>query len=219
MEERSPHPASIARPFVVLTALLASCAGAGGGAPGTDSAPELRIRLAHGSEAERATADALRRVVSQHDVARWIFTDSVLIDETAIPHSHPVLTIHTRHLGEDERLLSTFLHEQFHWPLSERDGVREATMDDHRARWPDVPAGSPDGARDERSTYLHLIVCDLELGAMADLIGRDAAEELMRGWTHYRWIYRTVVDDPAVRRINARHGLVATDLVVGSGRR
>lgn len=33
----------------------------------------------------------------------------------AIPYSHPVLTLHTRHLKDDLALLSTFVHEEYHW--------------------------------------------------------------------------------------------------------
>ena len=39
----------------------------------------------------------------------------MLIDEHAIPHSDPVLTLHTRYLHDDDGLVSAFLHEQMHW--------------------------------------------------------------------------------------------------------
>src|SRR5262245_52213072 len=76
---------------------------------------KIEISLKNGSRAEIKTRDQLQRLLRTYDLSKWIFTKSILIDEKAIPHSHPVLTIHTRHLKDDELLLSTFVHEQLHW--------------------------------------------------------------------------------------------------------
>lgn len=46
---------------------------------------------------------------------RWIRTRDVVVEEKAIPHSHPVLTLNTQYLKNDNALLATFIHEQFHW--------------------------------------------------------------------------------------------------------
>jgi len=48
------------------------------------------------------------RILASYDLSRYTFTYQVIIDEKAIPHSHPVLTLHTRHLGSDEQFLSKF---------------------------------------------------------------------------------------------------------------
>jgi len=56
----------------------------------------LSISLKHGDAKERATQSQLERLQSQYDLTQWIFTTSVVIDEDAIPHSHPILTLHTR---------------------------------------------------------------------------------------------------------------------------
>ncbi len=49
------------------------------------------------------------------DLDRWILTRRVLIDQTQTPHSHPILTIHTRYIGNETGLTAMFLHEQLHW--------------------------------------------------------------------------------------------------------
>lgn len=170
--------------------------------------PELQIRLEHGSEAEALTRDQLLRLVREYDVGRWLFTRTIRIDERQIPHSHPVLTLHTRHLGDDMHLLSTFIHEQFHWFVAERDAQRDSAIGEFRAKWPEVPVGDGRGARDEFSTYLHLIVCDMELQGMERLVGRDRAVATLDGITHYRWIYDRVLSDPAVREVTRRWGFI-----------
>lgn len=170
---------------------------------------QLEVRLANGTDSEEATRAQLLRLVEEYDVSDWLYTREVVIDETRIPHSHPVLTLHTRHLGDDRHLLATFLHEQFHW-LEEGETLSRfrAAMHDFEELYPDVPTSAEGGARDETSTYRHLLVCDLELQAMARLIGEPAARELLASITHYEWIYDRVLRDPRVRQVAERHGFM-----------
>ena len=76
---------------------------------------EIKISLANDTKDEQQTKEQLQRLLASYDLKKWIVTKSILIDEKAIPHSHPVLTLSTRHLKDDELLLSTFVHEQMHW--------------------------------------------------------------------------------------------------------
>ncbi len=196
----------------VVTATALAAAGAGCGAQ------ELDVRLAHRSEAEADTRDQLLRLASDHDMGAWLYTREVLIDETEIPHSHPVLTLHTRHLGDDDMLLSTFVHEEFHWlEDGETLGAFRDAMEDFAELYPDAPGREGGGARDVESTYRHLVVCDLELQAMTRLLGEPEARDLIGRITHYEWIYERVLDDPRVREVNEAHGFVL-DRLPGAGR-
>lgn len=199
------HPSS---PGPALVCLLLSTATAA--LPATAQmeplSERIEIALEHDSERERATRDQLRRVLADYDVERWTFTERVRIAQDEIPHSHPVLTLHTRALGAPVQQLSTYLHEQFHWWVAADPEAEEAAIAAFRERFPQVPAGGPEGARDEYSTYLHLIVCDLEYQAMADQVGEAAAREILEASTHYTWIYHTVLNDPTVREVNLAHG-------------
>jgi hypothetical protein len=144
--------------------------------------------------------------VDRYDVGGWIRTRRVQVEEGTIPHSHPVLTLHTRHRGDDHALLATFLHEQFHW-LEEGNPDFRGAMKRFAEIWPEAPAGSPRGGRDRESTYRHLVVCDLELQAMERLVGTDRAREVLGANRHYTWIYRTVLEDPRVREVNRAYGM------------
>ncbi len=166
---------------------------------------ELLITLERDSERERATAEQLRRVLEDYEVTQWIRTWRVHIDERVIPHSHPVLTLHARHLSDDHGLLATFLHEQFHW-LEEGNADFRAAMDAFAAAYPNAPAGAPEGARDLESTYRHLLVCDLEFQAMSVLVGEKQAREVLSANRHYTWIYDRVLNDRRVREIATAHG-------------
>ena len=79
-----------------------------------------------------------------------------------------------------------------------------------RTIFPNAPAGPPDGARDEESTYLHLLVNVLEYAAVAELLGELRARQVMEFWAtdHYRWIYRQVLTEGRkIREVMIKHGL------------
>ncbi len=182
------------------------------GAPATAQlAPDtLEIYAVHGSAAELDVVAQLRDVAARHDLRDWEVTPVVRIDETQIPHSHPALTIHTRHRNDPDGLLAVYLHEQFHWwvGVGDRRVALDAAMADLRAAFPDAPTSGPEGARGEYSTYLHLVVCHLEYQAVRATIGEERARAALLANRHYTWIYRTVLDDPRVTAILELHGFV-----------
>ncbi len=171
----------------------------------------ISIALKSGGKEEQQTKDQLQRILQTYDVARWVFTRSVLIDEKAIPHSHPVLTLSTRHLKDDELLLSTFLHEQIHWFLSQNHNKTEEAKRELRVMFPRAPVSFPEGASNEESTYLHLIVIYLEYRAVRETLGELKARQVMEFWAadHYTWIYKTVLERPRdIGNIVFKHKLV-----------
>jgi len=155
----------------------------------------LEITLKQGTPDEARTRDQLQRLLATYDLSPWIYTKSIVVDERAIPFSHPVLTIHTRHAKDDELLLSTFVHEQLHWFIAARPDETEQAIADLRKLFPSVPAGGTTGARDEYSTYLHLLVCYLERQAVLRVLGELKTKQVVDFWAtdHYTWVYQTVI--------------------------
>ncbi len=170
----------------------------------------VAIELSHHTPGEQAEAERLRHLLDRFDVTPWLFTRRVLIDETAIPHSHPVLTVGYGDHGDDNLLLSNFVHEQLHWWFVAHQPQTDAAIAELRERFPRVPVGAPDGAADEHSSYLHLLVIDLEYQADKALLGDKQAADVMRFWKgdHYRALYQLILDsEDVVGRIIARHDL------------
>lgn len=160
---------------------------------------DLKITVANSAAAEQQTKVQLERLLRTYDISKWIATKSIVIDEkTGIPHSHPVLTLNTRHLKDDELLVSTFVHEQMHWFVIQEGRDIDAAIVEFKKMFPDAPAGPPEGARDLNSTYLHIGVVYLEYRALRELMGELKAKQVMEFWAtdHYRWIYRTVLERP-----------------------
>lgn len=156
---------------------------------------KLDISLKSGSHAEIQTRKQLQRLLKTYDLSKWIFTKSILIDEKSIPHSHPVLTLRTRYLKDDDLLLSTFVHEQIHWFLVQNDNETQEAIKELRALFPTVPVGFPEGSEDEEGAYLHLLVNYLEYRADRELLGELRARQVMDFWAtdHYTWVYKTVL--------------------------
>ena len=169
--------------------------------------PSLTVRLAHDSEAEKVTRDQLLELARRYDLSPWVRTTEILIDERQTPHSHPVLTLHTRYIDDDDGLVAVFLHEQLHWVAIEKEDATERAIARFREMFPDLPATAEGGARDDRSTLLHLVVCDLELAAATAVLGEETARTVLGANTHYQWIYRQVLENPAVREVTTEAGL------------
>jgi hypothetical protein len=164
--------------------------------PAQTNSVQLEINLKNDDSRERQTKEQLQRLVAKYDVSNWVFTRKVIIESGVIPHSHPTLTLSTRHLKDDDLLLSTFVHEQFHWYLGEKAKETEEAYKELKTIFPKVPAGFPEGGNDEESTYIHIFVCYLEYQAVKELLGELRASQVMEFWAtdHYTWIYKTVLE-------------------------
>jgi hypothetical protein len=197
-------PCAPNRPLLATLAAIALCATLPPAA-----AAQVTIELASNTGLEQRGREQLERLLRTHDLSPWYFTRTVRIESHVIPHSHPVLTLNTRWLQNDTAQVATFIHEQLHWFLVEREAATEAAIADLRRMFPEVPAQKPEGAKDEESTYLHLLVCTLELDGTARIFGEAAARRTLEAWKHYTWVYRQVLDRPeALRQVLRSHGLV-----------
>ncbi|HEY8023463.1 MAG TPA: hypothetical protein VIF60_02775 [Burkholderiaceae bacterium] len=174
--------------MLLITALLLSNA--------VRAEAPLEISYAHNAVNELRAGEQLNRLVQTYDLSKWLVTKKVVIDNEAIPHSHPVLTLHARHLRDDELLLSTLVHEQMHWYIAAHRHDAEGAIAELRTLYPDIPVGFPQGSNDAEGNYEHLLVVSLEWRANRELLGELRARQVMEFWAtdHYTWIYRTILD-------------------------
>ncbi len=169
---------------------------------------QLQIDTKNNTDNEKAVIPLVEDLLSTYNLDKWIFTDKVRIEAYAIPHSHPILTLNTRYGEEDkDQLLATFIHEQLHWYVDAKEESEKNAIATFRKKYKDVPYKNKAGARDEYSTYLHLIVCYLEYRSMASLIGEEKAKQLMWNQTHYTWIYNKIIEDKEyIGKVVAKNG-------------
>ena len=186
-----------ARSFVVAVGLLLGVVATGA------QSPTLSVELAHNSPNEQRAKDQLERLLKEYDLSRWIFTKKIRIEQFVQPHSHPVLTLNTRSVTNDRRVLANFVHEQIHWFLTGKSGNTKKAIAGVKRLYPDAPdTPAKGGAANRESTYLHLIVCQLEFESIRTLLGAEQAAAVIRetitdgqSGLGYYWIYQKVLDD------------------------
>jgi hypothetical protein len=157
---------------------------------------QVQITTVNGSPNELKIKSDLEALHNQFDLTPWIYTQKVQVDDGArTPHSHPILTMSTQpeYLASKTKLLSTYLHEQFHWHVIING---KPTKEAFRARikefFPNFKTRQPFGSGDAGGTLSHIIVCYLEYIALSELIGQDKALENISTNGYYTWVYETV---------------------------
>lgn len=197
-----------------LVLLVISSAAAASNVADVSSRAGFEIHLAGVNEREKIVAEELIALAEMHDLSPWLFTGQVRIESGVIPHSHPTLTLNTRHFGNPNQLLAVFLHEQIHRFLAtpENRTQLEGAIGDLRAMYPEVPDARSGGAANEYSTYLHLLVNWLEFDALSGLLGPTEAQQVLEHKDIYEWIYSKVLTDTSeLEGVVARHGLLVTN--------
>lgn len=173
--------------------------------------PRTEATLTFAVDEEAQARQQLQRLLVDYDLDPWIFTTRIKIAAGEIPHSHPILTLNTRHLDDDVRQLSTFLHEQMHWyeESDEHAAAVDRAIEDLRQMYPDPPDHEEIGTRSEYSTYLHLVVNWLTFDALRHLLGEEEARTLTDENNIYRWVnQRVLADTDAIGAILDTHGLL-----------
>lgn len=172
------------------------------------AADPVSIQLAHHTQREMQTAQTLKQVLNSYDLHKYIFTRVVVIEERAMNHAFPVLTLNVRFADSPDELLSSFVHEQLHWYLRDHDSQQKAAIAELRQMYPNAPVGLPEGADSAYSTYGHLVDCYLEIVADRELIGPKRTDEVIKNKPWYTWIYKTILrDEGKIRAVVQEHGL------------
>jgi hypothetical protein len=170
--------------------------------------PAVTIELAHGTPREQSAKQTLEQVLASYDLKKYTFTRKVIIEQGAINHAFPTLTLNAAFADLPDQILSTFIHEQLHWHLRTRDSQQRAAIMELRSLYPRVPVGLPAAAETDYSTYGHLIDCYLEIVADRELLGAERTEAVIRAKPWYTWIYTTVLaDEKRIAGVVDRHQL------------
>jgi hypothetical protein len=159
------------------------------------AADAIDIQTSHHSARELQEKAELEQLLKKYDVSKYTFTRTVVIEERAMNHAFPTLTLNVHFLGSDDELLSSFLHEQLHWYLAQHRLAMEDAVRRLKQMYPHAPVGLPEGADTEYSTYGHLIDCYLEIQADRELIGRERTDRVIKDKPWYTWIYKTILRD------------------------
>lgn len=127
-----------------------------------------------------------------YDLSPFLFTKKIQIKTDAIPQSHPVLTLNIRYTNYPDKILATFLHEQFHWwALMKKVDLKKAEKD-LKKMYPKQTEG----------VYAHFLICYLEYKAMKHYLGPAKAKPIFFDFIQKDkirpWIYGQVIAREAV---------------------
>lgn len=166
------------------------------------AADSIRIKAEHNADRERRTKTQLEKVLHDYGLTKYTFTHEVTIEERAMNHAFPELTLNVRFADSEDELLSSYVHEQLHWYLREHDADQRRAVRQLREMYPDAPVGLPEGAENAYSTYGHLVDCYLEIEADRMLIGPERTMAVIKDKGHYTWIYSTILrDEPRIAAV------------------
>jgi hypothetical protein len=173
--------------------------------------PPLKIKTKNAGPQEEERKQQMERLAKQYDLKKYTITRDILIDRSAMNHSHPVLTLNLRFLDNDDLALSAYVHEQGHWVLTGRGPrVNRPLFDDLQRSFPGLNYRVPDGDGEMISSYYHIAVCMLEWHAMEALVGPERARKVIE-WKqadHYKAVYSIVLNQhEQVESILNRNGV------------
>jgi hypothetical protein len=159
------------------------------------------------------TKQNLFHLAKVYDLRPFLYTKQIHVQSYVIPHSHPTLTINTRNSDKPQKLLATWLHEEFHWWAVQKKADTEKAIAELKVLFPKLPAG---GSHSDQSTYLHLLICHLEYRALVHYLGATEAKEVMDETIKkdklYPWIYTQVLTNPEIGKIVKKHKLLPAPL-------
>lgn len=166
---------------------------------------EVTISLKNGNEAEQETKSVLERILRTYELTKYIRCSEVVIEQGASGKAFPIVRLSAWKTGKEEGLLAQFVHEQFHWIEKGKEDQMVAAMAELKEIFPNAPTDKPEGGGSEKSTYCHLIVCRLELLALAKILNEEKALAIVSGNTNYTWIRKMVIEraseiDPVIHR-------------------
>jgi hypothetical protein len=178
--------------------------------PKPDSSDPWSISMKSNTTTEQASKARLEKIIGRYDLDKYIYTKTVMVEDSTIPHSHPVLTINTADTT-DEYLISTFVHEQMHWFILSKNENTKRVVDVLKKEFPNAPINLPDGSGDVQSTYEHLIICYYEYQALKELTGKEKADQVINSLKDrlYKWIYKTMLEhEEKISDILTDNGLI-----------
>ncbi len=154
---------------------------------------QVEITLKNNNERERITKSMLEDLLEKYPLEKYIRCKKITIELDGRGYAFPVITLSAWTSGKKYNLLAQFLHEQYHWIEKEQAKSFLNALEQIKLLFKEVPIERPEGGGSELSTYIHLIICRLELVALIELLGKEKAIEIVLKNTNYTWIRKSVV--------------------------
>ena len=151
----------------------------------------MEISLASGAPSELAAKQALEHFFKRPKFDSYFYSKKVCVGAGATSKAFPVITLNSDDAGNENLLLSNFLHHQFRWFVSLQGEKTDDLIDALKGIFPVVPV---EGFEMTANTiYLQLAVCSLEYFALLRLTNEEIAKKIVLSKTDYPWVYEQIV--------------------------
>ena len=119
------------------------------------------------------------------------FTQNILVEKGAVPHSHPILTLGTK-VKDERSVLKTLVHEQFHWYAEEHPRYEECIAYLKTKN-------QDDGEHNKSGTYPnsyweHIIVCFNTRNYLKSILSTEELSWIYTQWQAYPTLEKLIVD-------------------------
>lgn len=153
---------------------------------------KISIKLQKNNNKEKQTKADLESLLVKYDLEKYILCSEIIIEQGATGKAFPSIRL-SAWMDNEEGLLAQFIHEQLHWIEKGNEEQMQNAINEIKSMFPDAPVDRPEGGGSERSTYVHLIICRLELLALGDILGEEKAKNIVSSNNNYTWIREKVI--------------------------
>lgn len=185
--------------IVITLLLLAGCASG----PESDHPSGLIVEEIAPDKSTALAKQNLLQLTQVYDLSPFLYTKRIQFKTGVETKSHPVILLNTRFADQPKKLLSSFLHEEMQWWLTQNKINSTLAVKDLAKLYPNPPSVKNSS---KNATYYRLIVCYLELEALKHYLGNKEARAIMTSMMKkdklYPWTYAQVLKRGAhIRKI------------------
>ena len=185
---------------IILNLFLLSCSTTTKVAP-VEETKVLRITEVSPNKWTGLTRQNLEQLLGVYKLSPVIYTEDVVIQSGVVPRSHPVLTINTRYAENPQKILSVFVHEQFHWWTEKNKARSQKAAQELTKLYPEQ----------DKAQLEHILICFLEYEALMYFLSKHEAEIILRDFileNIHPWIYAQVMANyPELNKVILRNEL------------
>ncbi len=152
----------------------------------------LQVQEVSPSKTTFLTKQNLLQLAQVYDLSAFYYTTKIFVKDKVLTHSHPVLTINTKHAHFPKRILASFLHEEFHWWVLRKPKETEQAIKLIDRYYPKLAAKG----KVRHSLMKHVIVCYLEYRALKFVLNESEADKISQQnirEKNYPWVYQEML--------------------------
>ncbi len=168
-----------------------------------EHASGLHITEIHPNRESALMKQNVLQLAQVYDLGPFLYTKVIHITPKGVNQSHPVLTLNVEHSAQPYKILSVFLHEEFHWLVSMYPKNLNQSIVQLKNIFPNQ----------QKQVYIHIVVCYLEYKALRMYLGEKLARKIILDFVRREklrpWVYTQVLTkNQLIGKLLKKNGLI-----------